>query len=181
MSLFFRSVRWSIVSILWKRTATDKKLSQIDEGASIISFGLPWKSEGHEKMAQFMDATSPRKLLKIYNLRTTNAMKMKLWTIVYLHETFHLTKDLGVTFREWQGVAVKPLKKAPKIGFLALFLGILRTIWKTVICVILCLVLHHWWNFFYKSDVIWGCNLRKTTQKQPKVPLFRATTNFENI
>ena len=79
-------------------------------------------------MAQFMDATSPRKLLKIYKLRTTNAMKMKLCTIVYLHENFHLTKDLGVTFREWQGVAVKPLKKAPKIGFLALFLGILRAI-----------------------------------------------------
>ena len=55
-----------------------------------------------------MDAALPRKLLKIYNLRTTNAIKMKLGTIVYLHETFYLTKDLGVTHKEWQGVVEKP-------------------------------------------------------------------------
>ena len=73
-------------------------------------------------MAQFMAAPSPPKLLKIYNLRTTNAMKMKLGTIVYLHEIFHLTKYLGITQGEWQGVAKKPLKKALKIGFLAPFL-----------------------------------------------------------
>ena len=36
-------------------------------------------------------------------------------------------------------------------------------------------------NIFYKSNVIWGCNLRKTIQKQPKLPLFPATTNFEKI
>ena len=63
------------------------------------------------KMAQFMDAPSPRKLLKIYNMRTTNAIKMKLGTIVYLHETFNLTKDLGVLQRESESVARKPLKK----------------------------------------------------------------------
>ena len=70
-------------------------------------------------MAQFMAAPSPQKLLKIYNLRTTNTMTMKLGTIVYLHKTFQLTKDLVKTFREWHGVTQKPLKKAPKIGFLA--------------------------------------------------------------
>ena len=68
-----------------------------------------------------MDAPSPQKLLKIYNLRTTNAMKMKLTTIVYLHETFHLTKDLGVAHRAWESVAKKPLRKSQKIGFLAPF------------------------------------------------------------
>ena len=36
-----------------------------------------------------------RETLKIHNLTTTNAMKMKLGTIVYLIETFYLTKDLG--------------------------------------------------------------------------------------
>ena len=56
------------------------------------------------KMAQFMAAPSPLKLLKIYNLRTTNAMKMKLGTIVYLREFFHLTKDLGVAPRGFEGV-----------------------------------------------------------------------------
>ena len=46
-----------------------------------------------------------RETLKIYNLRNTNAMKMKLTRIVYLHETFHLTKYFGASFRVWQGVA----------------------------------------------------------------------------
>ena len=88
-------------------------------------------------MAQFMDAALPRKLLKIYNLRTTNAMKIKLTTIVYHHETFHLKKYLGVTHWAWEGVAKKPLKKRPKIGFLAPFLGIFSTITKTVTYAIL--------------------------------------------
>ena len=69
-----------------------------------------------------MYAPSPQKLLKTYNLKTTNAIKMKLGSIVYLHETFHLTKDLGNTHREWQGVAKKPLKKAKKLFFWGPFL-----------------------------------------------------------
>ena len=60
-----------------------------------------------------------RESLKIYNLRTTNAMKMKLGKIVYLHETFCLTEDIGVTFRAWQGMAKKPPKKLQKVGFWA--------------------------------------------------------------
>ena len=59
-----------------------------------------------------------RELLNLYNLRTTNAIKMKLGTIVYLYDTFHLTKDLGTIFRVWQGVAKKP-KKAQKFDFWA--------------------------------------------------------------
>ena len=73
------------------------------------------------KMAQFMDALLPRNFFKIYNLRTTNAIKMKLDTTVYLHETFYLTKDLGVADRLWEGVAKKLSKKSQKIGFLAPF------------------------------------------------------------
>ena len=42
------------------------------------------------KMGHFMDAPSPRNNLEIYNLGTANATKMKLTTIMYLHETFHL-------------------------------------------------------------------------------------------
>ena len=64
---------------------------------------------------------SPRNIFKIYNLRTTNAMKMKLGAIVNLHETFHLTEDLGVAQKGLAGVAGKPLKKCPKTGFLAPF------------------------------------------------------------
>ena len=53
------------------------------------------RAQKNPKMAQFMAAPSPLKHLKIYNLRTTNAMAMKLGTIVYMHETFRLTKNLG--------------------------------------------------------------------------------------
>ena len=68
----------------------------------------------------------PQNFLKIYNLRTTNAMKMKLGTIVYLHETFHLTKDLGVVQGGSRSVAEKLLKKYPKMGFLAPFFDFLK-------------------------------------------------------
>ena len=88
-------------------------------------------------MAQFMDALSPRHFLKLFNLRTPNAMRMKLDTVVYLHETFHLTKGLGVTHKGWEGVAEKLPKETPKIVFLALSPGILSTISKTVTYVIL--------------------------------------------
>ena len=76
-----------------------------------------------------------QEILILYNLRTTNAIKMKLGTIVYLHETFHLTKYLRAEFRVWQGVVQKPLKKAPKVGFWAYFLGIFTTISKSVMYV----------------------------------------------
>ena len=46
-----------------------------------------------------MDAASPQKHLKIYNLTTTNTTLMKLTTIMYLHKTFNLTEDLDVTHR----------------------------------------------------------------------------------
>ena len=42
------------------------------------------------KRGHFMDAASPRKHLKIYNLTTTNAALMKVTTIMYLHKTFNL-------------------------------------------------------------------------------------------
>ena len=63
-------------------------------------------------------------------------------------------------------------KNSPKIVFLAPFFGIFRTVSETITYVILCLALHHWWNGLYKSDLIWGCNLWKTTQKQPKILIF---------
>ena len=68
-----------------------------------------------------MDASSPRKLLKIYNLTTRNAVKMKFTSIVYHHKTFHLTKDLGVTHQVWEGVVKKPSKKKSKNQFSGFF------------------------------------------------------------
>ena len=51
------------------------------------------------KRDHFMDAASPQKHLKIYNLTTTNATLMKLTTIMYLHKTFNLAEGWGVTHR----------------------------------------------------------------------------------
>ena len=90
-----------------------------------------------------MAAPSPRKLLEIYNLRTTNAMMMKFGTVVYLDETFHLTKYLGVVLRLSEGVAQKPLKKTPKIGFFGPVTRILNNKSKPVTYVILCRALDH--------------------------------------
>ena len=45
------------------------------------------------KMSHFMDAASPRKHWKFYNLTTANAIEMKLTMIVYLYDTFHLAKN----------------------------------------------------------------------------------------
>ena len=38
------------------------------------------------KKGYFMDAASPKKHLKIYNMTTTNATLMKLTTIMYFHK-----------------------------------------------------------------------------------------------
>ena len=51
------------------------------------------------KMAHFMDAAPPRNNLKFYNLGTTNAIKMKLTTIMYLPEIFDFSKNWGATQR----------------------------------------------------------------------------------
>ena len=66
-----------------------------------------------------MAAASPQKHLKIYNFGTTNVILMKHTTIIYLHETFHLAKNLGVTHKAFESVVKKPLKKSQKISFLA--------------------------------------------------------------
>ena len=49
------------------------------------------------KRGHFMDAALSRKHLKIYNLTTTNATLVKLTAIMYLHKTFILAEDWGVT------------------------------------------------------------------------------------
>ena len=57
-------------------------------------------------------------------------MKMKLARIVYLHETFHLTEDLGVALNGSGGVAGKPLKKHQKMDFLAPFFEFSKLYYK---------------------------------------------------
>ena len=42
-----------------------------------------------------MNAELVRKVLKDFKLTTTNAIQIKLTTIMYLHEVFNLTKKIG--------------------------------------------------------------------------------------
>ena len=43
--------------------------------------------------------SGPTKTFEIHNLATTNAIPMKLTAIMYLHETFRLAKNWGVTYK----------------------------------------------------------------------------------
>ena len=119
----------------------------------------------------------PRNFFKIYNLRTTNAIQMKLGMIVYLHDTFHFTKDLGVMQRSLGGVAGKPLKKW-------VFWLHFSNFQKYIKNLNICDTSHYTTSLvkvLWKSDLIRGCNVPKTTQKQPKIPLFAGTRNFRDI
>ena len=49
------------------------------------------------KRSHFMDAASPQKHLKVYNLTTSNVALVKLTTIMYLHNKFNLAEGWGVT------------------------------------------------------------------------------------
>ena len=51
------------------------------------------------KRGHFMNAASPQKHLKIYNLTTANATLKKLTTIMYFHKMFNLAEDWSVTHR----------------------------------------------------------------------------------
>ena len=66
-----------------------------------------------------MDAASPQKHLKIYNLTTTNGTLMKITMIIFLHKRFNVAEDWGVTHRVYEGVNQKPLKMSQKMNFLA--------------------------------------------------------------
>ena len=64
--------------------------------------GVIFAGERAQKLPKndyFMDAASPRKHLKIYNLTTTNAALMKLAIIMYVHKAFNLAEHWGVTHR----------------------------------------------------------------------------------
>ena len=119
------------------------------------------------------------KTFKLYNLRTIEAMKMKLGTIVYLHKTFHLTKDLGTSFRAWLGVAQKPSKKALKTHFLAQLLGIFISKWKPVTYVILCVVLHHWGKFFANRTWFGVVRYPKPPKSSHKSPFLLVPETFK--
>ena len=80
--IFFKDCSYSVIG-----------LSYTTSGPNFSKIG-PYlggeRAQKTPKIGHFMDAASPRNNLKFYNLGTTNAIKMKLTTIIYLHETFHL-------------------------------------------------------------------------------------------
>ena len=80
------------VFVLWK-TYLWSKFQQ-----TRVIFGGE-RAQKPPKRGHFMDAASPQKHLKIYNLTTTNTKLMKLITIMYLRKTINLAVDWGVTHR----------------------------------------------------------------------------------
>ena len=79
------------------------------------------RAQKFPKSSHFMDAASPWKHLKLFNLTTTNATLMNLAAMMYLHKVFNLAKDCGVTHRAWKKVNQKPLKMSHKIVFWLIF------------------------------------------------------------
>ena len=120
-----------------------------------------------------------RETLEIYNLRTTNARNIKLARIVYLHESFHLTKDLGVAQEGSGGVAGKPLKKCPKMGFFGSIFRIFKIISKTVTYLILCIALHRWWKFGTNPTRFGLVMSQKPPKSSPKCPFFLLRENLK--
>ena len=68
-----------------------------------------------------MAAASPRNNLKIYNFGTTNAMFIKLTTIMYHHKNFHLQQELGRHPYVIRGRGQKTSEKKPKNWFFGFF------------------------------------------------------------
>ena len=61
-----------------------------------------------------MEAELVPKTLKTFNLKTTNAMLIKLITIMYLHDISNSTKIYGVTHRAQESENHKTLRMSQK-------------------------------------------------------------------
>ena len=61
-----------------------------------------------------MEAKLVRKNLKTFNLKTANAMLIKLITIMYLHYIFNSTKIYGVTHKAQESKNHKTLRMSQK-------------------------------------------------------------------
>ena len=103
------------------------------------------------KKGHFVDAESVRKALKIFNLTTTNAILMKLTTIMYLHESVNRK-------------ALRARNPVFWLNFLE-FLDYIKNCHAShALRCIASLV-----KFLYKLDHIWGSIPRKTTQNRFKM------------
>ena len=120
-------------------------------------------------------------MLYSWNLITTNAILMKLTTIMYLHEAFNLAKNGGVTYRTQEGAIKKPLIKRHKMSFWVNFLKFSRPYQKCQLfwCVTM-VALSSWSKFFKESDHIWESYGQKMIQKQPEMVVFAAMKTFES-
>ena len=107
-----------------------------------------------------MDAASPRKYLKIYNLTNANATLMKLTTITYLHMTFYLA--------DW-GVTQNPFKMSHKISFLAQFQVLFKNKIKTVPSLMHYDALHHWSKFQTNLTILQWATSKKPTRSSLKL------------
>ena len=105
---------------------------------------------------------------------------MKIITIMYLHDTFHLKKKLGRDLLEVGARGRRTSEKKSKNRFLGFISWDFQDYIKnSVICDTLpctaSLV-----QILKNSDNIWGSYTQKTTQKQPKIHFSGPTKTFEN-
>ena len=118
--------------------------------------------------------------LKINNLTTRNAILMKLTTIMYLHETFHLAKKLGRNSQGVGGRKQKTSEEEPENQFFGLISWNFQNYIKNRNACDALYCTRLLFQISKESDSIWGSYDQKTTQKQSAMVVFAATKTFEN-
>ena len=91
-----------------------------------------------------MEAELVRKNLKTFNLKTTNAMLIKLITIMYLHDISNSTKIYGVTHRAQESENHKTLRMSQKFRVFTLISTNFWTTLKTATHIMHYFALHYW-------------------------------------
>ena len=109
------------------------------------------------------------KHLKVYNLTTTNGIMMKLTSIMYLNDTFHLVKKLGRNTKGVRGRKRKTSKNDLQNQFscsilsVSLKLNTNRNIFDSLLWMASLV------NIYIEFDHIWGSFGQKTCQKKSKM------------
>ena len=166
MGAFHLSQNWKFWRIFQTLCLSYLRIPLIKISARLNNI-LGSKGPNKPKRDHFMTAESIRKMLKIFNFSTTNAMLMKLTIDIYLNNAFHLVKSWGKNHRVEEGInKTKTHKMSKKINFFHQ----VRPFLNTFITV----------QDFKKTDNILANSSQKITPKQPKMTVSAGSKTFEN-
>ena len=118
-------------------------------------------------MGNFLDDPLPRRHFQFYNFITTNAIKMKLTSIIYLHNTFHLAESCGCNSEGVGGRNRKTSKNKPENQFFGLIFRHFYDLMNTCNINGFLPYSESLVKILYKLDLIWGSYGPKTIQNQP--------------